>query len=33
MTAHQGLIYVAGRHVTTESEAQEMLRRTQEARA
>jgi PAS domain S-box-containing protein len=33
MTAHEGLIYVAGRHVTAERQAQEMLRRAQEARA
>jgi len=33
MTAHQGLIYVAGRHVTAEREAQEILRRSDEARA
>jgi signal transduction histidine kinase/CheY-like chemotaxis protein len=33
MTAHQGLIYVAGRHITAEREAQALLRRSDEARA
>jgi PAS domain S-box-containing protein len=33
LTAHQGLIYLVGRNVTTEREAQEILRRSEEARA